>query len=549
MKKSLIFLIFIFLFILICVPFFPAEITGDSVTGETITGKVSTQSLALNVSVIGAPSLTIISPENETYLKNESILLNYSAVSADMVWYNIDGTSNTTLTSPIYFSTSQGGHTLYLYANNSYGETITNITFTVNSTRFIILYSEYNGSTKGESTQFNNYTYEDIQDLNNIILENTDWGKIRFNSAINLTEDLISTDNELDLDSNTNISFNSTSLNSTALPNFNVSSTIWLYNLTFSNPRILKDGVVCGSPECVEESYTGGTLKTLKFNVTSFTNYSAEETPTAETPGGGGGGTVAKRTFSVDPEQIQVTLKEDESTQKEITLTNTGNKEINIFLETAGANSLVKIKETNFTLKAGASKTITLEINANTPPELYIERLIITSEAMIKEIPIFIIIESKDVLFDVGVNLPRKFTYVLPGEIISARIKLQNLVDDEEIKINVSYIIKDIEEKELIFQQETLTIKGKREFTKDFKLPEDSKLGKYTLYVKVDYEDKTAIGSDLFTIGKPPLINEENILYLTLIIVMILVIIIVYSMSKIGREKKKKFLPLRSNQP
>jgi len=65
-----------------------------------------------------------------------------------------------------------------------------------------------------------------------------------------------------------------------------------LYNLTFNNPRILRNGEICPSTICTKESYLE---RTLKFNVTQFSVYSAEETPPevrAEVPGGapGGGG-------------------------------------------------------------------------------------------------------------------------------------------------------------------------------------------------------------------------------------------------------------------
>ena len=68
-----------------------------------------------------------------------------------------------------------------------------------------------------------------------------------------------------------------------------------LEGLSFTNPRILKDGIVCSSPACVIESYSGGTLV---FTVSGFSVYNAEEIPVSPpsdggTSGGGssGGGT------------------------------------------------------------------------------------------------------------------------------------------------------------------------------------------------------------------------------------------------------------------
>lgn len=270
-----------------------AEVTGETISN--LTGKATSQQVGLSIFIQmpgGVPSIEFISPKNNTYLRNESILLDYNIVAGDFVWYNLDNTPNITLSSFVYLNVSQGQHTIYLYSNNSNGTAVKQLTFTANSSRFIILYESYKGVNKGSSTNFLNYTYEEIQELNNIILEDTRYGKIKFNSVINLTNDSINNDNLLDLDSNTELAFNYAGINSSVIPNFNVPSTIWLYNLSFTNPRILRDGVVCPPSICVRESYFGGILK---FNVTEFSSYSAQETPVippeeGDSGGGGGGG-------------------------------------------------------------------------------------------------------------------------------------------------------------------------------------------------------------------------------------------------------------------
>src|SRR3989344_2134579 len=252
--------------------------------GGILTGKASK---ATNVSIFVLPSLPeliMISPQNKTYLINTSILLNYTATNADSIWYNIDNSANITATSPIYFYTSYGIHTIFLFANNSEGTTQKNASFTVNSSMFAIYSTKWQDSHNGSSTFFEGYPYEDMQNLTNIIFENTLYGKIFFLEAINLTNDLNPSDNILDLDSYINLSFNRIELNASALPNFNKPATLWFNNLTFTNPRILKDGSVCPSTICVKESYSGGMLR---FNITSFSVYSVGETP-VESPSSGG---------------------------------------------------------------------------------------------------------------------------------------------------------------------------------------------------------------------------------------------------------------------
>ncbi len=290
--KGNVFLILIILSFIILNQLISSETVADSITGEIvidpITGKMTSQQVGMSIFIQTViPYIQITSPKNETYLTNESLFLNYTLINGDYVWYNIDNSENTTISSSIQFNVSQGPHTVYIFANNTNDTITSNVSFTANSSKFIILFEDYKSSTKGSSTNFLNYSYEEIQNLNNIILENTDYGKIKFNEAINMTNDKDNTDNLLDVDSNINISSNRIEINSTEVPNFNKSTTLWLYNLNFAIPRILKDGVVCPSTICTKESYTGNTLK---FNVTSFSVYSAEETPTGitEIPSGGG---------------------------------------------------------------------------------------------------------------------------------------------------------------------------------------------------------------------------------------------------------------------
>jgi hypothetical protein len=55
-----------------------------------------------------------------------------------------------------------------------------------------------------------------------------------------------------------------------------ISANIKLYGLTFSNPRILKNGALCSGSVCTNFVYASGIAS---FDVNEFSNYSLEETP------------------------------------------------------------------------------------------------------------------------------------------------------------------------------------------------------------------------------------------------------------------------------
>jgi len=76
----------------------------------------------------------------------------------------------------------------------------------------------------------------------------------------------------------------------------------------------------------------------LVFNVTSFSTYSAEETPASPGGEGGGGGTgaVVKEkvsAFTVDKDLIKVVLKQGETKKEFLEIENTGETALDITVD------------------------------------------------------------------------------------------------------------------------------------------------------------------------------------------------------------------------
>jgi len=543
--KGDVFFVFIILSFILFNQFVSSENITNSMTGnmvvDPVTGKLTSQQVAMSIFVQAVvPYIELISPKNQTYLKNESISLNYTLINGDYVWYNLDNSENITISSSIYINVSQGEHTLYIFSNNSNASTTSSITFTANSSKFIILFENYKDNTKGSSTDFLNYTYEEIQNLENITFENTNYGKINFNEAINMTRDNISTDNLLNLDSNTEISSNHIEINSTELSNFNKSATLWIYSLNFTNPRILKDGIVCPSTICTKESYTGNTLK---FNVTGFSVYSAEETPSGESsipPSRGGGKTIKEKNFKITPEEIQISITQGETSSRNIIITNLENQRLKFELNNTFLKDFIRMNETEFYINGKESKEIKVDfiVSEDTLPDLYIGKIIATAGKTQKEILIAIEVESKSSLFDIKMNIPDKFQYVLPGEEILAQIDLYNLGSQGKTDASLDYIIKDSNGNEIVHEHDTFAVETSVSLIKRIKLPENLAFGKYILYTKVTYDGKVASASALFNVGEEELNKPQMFLYILVLILIIAVLIIIYEIRKIKKYLK-----------
>ena len=104
--------------------------------------------------------------QNTTYKYNASLPLNYtvSDPNLDECWYNLDDGDNTTLTNCVNatFNTSEGSHTLYLFANDTSGNinNTESIGFTIDMTPPQI---EFVSPTDSDSvTVSRNYTYVNV---------------------------------------------------------------------------------------------------------------------------------------------------------------------------------------------------------------------------------------------------------------------------------------------------------------------------------------------------------------------------------------------------
>ncbi len=137
---------------------------------------------------------------------------------------------------------------------------------------FIVLITSFDGDTT-------NITALNSEVIHRLVLEKSLYGKINFSEEINLSEGA-------DIDVNVNISASRIEINSIAVAELNKSAVVTLYNISYNNPRIIRDGVVCPDTICQLLSFANGTLK---INLSSFSVYTIDETPQPPLSSGGGG--------------------------------------------------------------------------------------------------------------------------------------------------------------------------------------------------------------------------------------------------------------------
>ena len=167
--------------------------------------------------------------------------------------------------------------------------------FSSENSSFTILPS-FNFSNDTQSMDLENVG--DISQVENYFVRNNE-GIINWTS-LDLSEGI-------DFSSFINISHNRIEVNSSAYSALNGSAVLTFKNITWGDPRILKNGEECSS--CFEISYNSSSGEFV-FNVSGFSVYTTDETPIASPApaqttssgggGGGGGGGSTKKTNSTN---------------------------------------------------------------------------------------------------------------------------------------------------------------------------------------------------------------------------------------------------------
>jgi len=524
--------------------------THTSAEGNaSITGQATTQQASLSVVVIGSPSLALHSPKNQSYFNSTAMFLNYTASGAQKVWYRLGNGTNITITAPITFNVSFGSHTLFLFANSSTGlNSSKNVTFYVNASFFSISFGNFSG--QGNTTNFNQYSHQELQNLTGVVFEKSSYGKIDFgNQPINLTNAANST--YVDFDKYINISFNKIEVDSSQLIGLNKSATLAMESLTFTNPRLVRDGVECPSTICQINSYNSGVLS---FNVSYFSSYSAEETPTSESEsessgtsgtsggssGGGGGSSKAStklvKDFSISKDQISIKLKQGETKKQEIVIVNNGSSTIELEFSTYKINNFIRIRNQTVKINAGESYKLVLDVlvEEETIPDLYIGKVIIEGADAPKEVLFAIEVVSKNPLMDVKVELLEQFIKSKAGDNIVASVQLYNLGGTSRIDVTLDYFIKNAQEDVVYTTSETIAVETQASSLKTIKLPQTLPPGYYIVYVRATYEGQVASSSEWFSVDKEA---EQSLQIVLIAIVVLLVVFILIVFILIKRRK------------
>jgi len=452
---------------------------------------------SLSISVdANPPDVLIIHPKNITYSNNNSIPLNYTIYdktsNVDSIWYTIDNTNNVSLSGNITFNTSEGSHILRLFANdtNSYLNNTESVTFLINTT---------------------NNAPVLLQDIPNIT----------WNEDTSTTLDLMEYFNDSDGDA--------LIFNFTPVDNINID---------------VSDGIATFTPDpdFYGQRNTSVTANDSSLSVSSNLFYltvnNVEEPSGPSGPGGGGGGGSSSISpvisedieFTVSPNNLEVSLKQGETKKTSIKIKNTGSGTIYVNVDFSDLKGFISLPSNldiqSFEIKPDEEKNIPIifTIEKNREPNLYIKKIIVKSGSVQEVIRAIIKVDSIEKRFDINLEIPSEFLSIEPGQDLMANIEITSIFDEDLINVDVTYMIKDMDNNILFEEKEVVPVLKKVNFVKKITTPFDIKEGTYNFYVNAEYQDGIDSDNVLFNISKKEIeepLREKSTALTILIIILV----------------------------
>lgn len=190
---------------------------------------------------------------------------------------------------------------------------------------------------------------------------------------------------------------------------------------------------------------------------------------------------------------------------------------------------------------------------------VYVGYLTIMNSGEKSTVPIILEIESRDVFFDVNLDIPPQYTELTPGDKFVATVKVFDLISGGTTDglgpstVDVEYILIGFDGRVLSSETESVIVDQQARITKSLSLPRDLDRGDYVFVASAKYKSSVGVSSQLFSVNAGTSVFGSSLDlggsgFLILIIVLIVLgffAVFVFLFVFLIRDRDKMFLELR----
>ena len=266
-------------------------------------------------------------------------------------------------------------------------------------------------------------------------------------------------------------------------------------------------------------------------------------TGTAGGTGGGGGGgisTIIRQVSDLEvvPDSFGISATVGRKAEVKLSVRNKGSKNLIIDVSSSKLDDILDFEEKQFSLAAGETKTLTIEVTPGEKPGIYTGKIVLASEGKKFEIPFALNVNSELSLFDVSIDIANQYKVIKQGQNVRGQITLLQAGLQEKADVKVEYTIKDFEGNIYSTASETIAVLGEKSYEYAFKTSSLPK-GSYLIGVEVIYSGGVATASHQFQVTGGFFENADMIILIIEAIIIVSILIILVIIARSYRSKKQ----------
>ena len=295
------------------------------------------------------------------------------------------------------------------------------------------------------------------------------------------------------------------------------------------------------------------TEKTVRFNmsfserdvVLNFpTTTTTTITPSAAPSGGGGGGSGVSASalvenFTVEGDIISVVMMPGQEETDYVTIKNTGNKKLDIFIGSEMRN--IFIEESKISLLPGEAKKLGIKIFAPSTqkPGIYPGRISLSSDSITRYVDVVMELKERAPLFDVSVSVLPESKNIEPGKRVSALVSIENVLYEGIIDVELHTSIVDFDKNVIQEKKSIVAFVTKFSTYVEMAVPEKLPPGKYIFVATVSFLNTSTSSFDTFTVKAPAVVEERirndfyTITVIAAIMILSAIMLVLYEHTKV----------------
>ena len=252
---------------------------------------------------------------------------------------------------------------------------------------------------------------------------------------------------------------------------------------------------------------------------------------------GGGSAQIASLNLRLNLTSLNIDMVNNTNHYETILVTNPGNAPLTVSVSQSNLTGLAMIEgNSTFSLSPGESRTILVMFIGPRETGIYSGYLVIGGQS----IPVVLNVQSYLTMFDSQIQVLNPNYIVVQGNALRTIVTLIPQGNTPIMDVTLNYTITDSSGKPYLSNSETLLVKSRLSFERDFdtgQLPE----GNYTVYLNLYYSAGTAPSSAHFEIAeKIPTAIGQTIYALILIVVIISIVLVIGFLFESFRKTKDK---------